>query len=112
MSAKSVYRVIFDYEEKHYELYVRKVLESNMNGFIEVEGIIIGEGSQLVVDPHEEKLKMEFNGVKRCYIPIHTILRIDEVENEGTPKVMPVHHDALNVSPFPTQIKKPDSDED
>ena len=42
--------------------------------------------SSVVVDPSEEKLKTEFNSVKRCFIPMHSIVRIDEVEKQGTSK--------------------------
>ena len=41
----------------------------------------------MVVDPSEEKIKTEFEGVKRTYIPMHSVLRIDEVDKEGVSKV-------------------------
>ena len=37
---------------------------SEMYGFVEVEQILFGEKSQLLVDPGEEKLKTEFAGGK------------------------------------------------
>ena len=37
---------------------------------------------QVVVDPTEEKLKSEFTGVKRSFIPMQAIIRIDEVEKK------------------------------
>ena len=40
---------------------------------------IFDQNSQIVVDPNEEKLKNEFKGVQRSYIPINCIMRIDEV---------------------------------
>ena len=54
-----------------------------MYGFIEVEDYIFDQNSQIVVDPSEEKLKTEFKGVNRSYIPINAILRIDEVEKRS-----------------------------
>ena len=36
----------------------------------------------MIVDPSEEKLKNEFSSVKRSYIPMHSLVRIDEVEKE------------------------------
>ena len=48
---------------------------------------VFGERSGLLVDPAEEKLKAEFQGVKRSYIPMHAVIRIDEVENSGPARI-------------------------
>ena len=58
-----------------------------MWGFIEIEELVFGERSAVLVDPSEEKLKTEFAGVKRSYIPLHSVIRIDEVEKEGVSKI-------------------------
>ena len=58
-----------------------------MYGFIEIEEFVFGERTQMIVDPSEEKLKNEFSSVKRSYIPMHSLVRIDEVEKEGVPKI-------------------------
>jgi len=79
--------VLFANQNQVFELYARAVYQSDLYGFIEVEEYVFGERTQLVVDPAEEKLKAEFAGVKRSYIPMHAILRIDEVEREGTAKI-------------------------
>ena len=47
-----------------------------------------------------KKLKAEFNGVKRSFIPIQAIIRIDEVEKSGVSKIS----SGDNVSPFPVSI--------
>ena len=57
-----------------------------MFGFVEVEELIFGERSAVVVDPAEERIKAEFDGVKRTYLPMHSILRIDEVRKPGVSK--------------------------
>ena len=87
MSAEPIYKVIFLNQNQVYELYARQIYQSDMYGFVEVEEYVFGERSQIVLDPAEEKLKNEFTGVKRSYIPMHAILRIDEVEREGTAKI-------------------------
>lgn len=87
MSAKKTYKVIFYNHEDLYEIYATHVYPSEMYGFVEVEQLLFGEKSQLVVDPSEEKLKNEFGGVKRTYIPMNAIVRIDEVEKTGTAKI-------------------------
>ncbi len=82
-----VYRVIFVNQDQVFEIYARHVYQSDMWGFLEVEEFVFGNRSELVIDPSEEKLKNQFNGVKRSYIPNHAIIRIDEVEQEGTAKI-------------------------
>ena len=66
----------------------REVSQSSMYAFIEVGDIIFGERSKLVVDPSDERLKAEFSGVKRTYIPMHAVIRIDEVDKEGQNKII------------------------
>lgn len=85
--ADPIYKVIFLNQNEVYEIYAKHVYQSDMYGFIEIEGFVFGERSQVIVDPGEEKLKNEFASVARSYIPFHSLIRIDEVEKEGTPKV-------------------------
>ena len=66
---------------------LRHVFQSDLWGFLEVEEFIFGERSQMIVDPAEEKLKNEFSAIKRSFIPMQSIVRIDEVEKEGTCKI-------------------------
>lgn len=66
-----------------------------------MEEYVFGERSQLLVDPSEEKLKLEFAGVKRSYIPMHAIIRIDEVEKQGTGKISEATGGTSNISTFP-----------
>jgi len=87
MAENSLYKVIFYNQNQVYEVFARAIYQSEMYGFIEIEELVFGERSQLLVDPAEEKLKGEFSGVKRSYIPMHAIVRIDEVDKEGTAKV-------------------------
>ena len=85
---KSVFRILFSSQGKGYEIYARKVNQSDIYGFVEIEEIVFGEKSAIVVDPNEEALKNEFASVKRLMIPYHSISRIDEVEKEGQAKVI------------------------
>ena len=97
MSGDSLYRVIFHNQDKVYELYAQSVNDGGLLGFIEVEALTFDEKSQLVVDPTEEKLKSEFKGVERTYIPMHSVVRIDEVERQGTAHISDGEG---NVTPF------------
>lgn len=86
-TSKSIFRVNFINQDKLYEVYCSNVYQSDLYGFIEIEELIFGERSALLVDPGEEKLQQEFSGVKRSFIPMQAIVRIDEVEKGGTPKI-------------------------
>lgn len=101
MSDMPMYKVIFVNQNKVYEVYCKAIYQSEMYGFIEVEDYVFGETSQMIVDPAEEKLKMEFKGVARSYIPMHAIIRIDEVEKEGVGKISDSTGGTGNVTNFP-----------
>ena len=100
MANTAVYKVIFFNQGQVYELYARQIYQSDLWGFLEVEEFVFGERTQVIVDPAEEKLKSEFSQVKRSYIPMQAIVRIDEVEKEGVSKISEAA--AGNVTPFPT----------
>lgn len=100
MAKTPVYKVVFLNQGEVYEIYARQVYQSDLWGFLEVEEFVFGERSQMIVDPAEEKLKSEFAGVKRSFIPLHAVVRIDEVEKEGACKVSELKGTG-NVTPFP-----------
>lgn len=101
MSKKSLYKVIFHNQGKVYEIYARGVQQGAMYSFIEVEKIVFGEKSRVVVDPAEENLKAEFRNVTRTYIPLHAIIRIDEVDKQGAAKITELTGKSGNITPFP-----------
>lgn len=109
MSEQTVYKVIFFNRSQVYEIFAKAIFQSDMYGFIEVEELVFGERSNLVVDPGEEKLKAEFADVKRSYIPVQAIIRIDEVEKTGTSKVSDIKA-SENVATFPFQGSAPKTD--
>ena len=101
MANQPVYKVIFHNQNQVFEVFARQIYQSDMWGFIEIEEFVFGERSQILVDPSEEKLKSEFKGVKRSYIPLQAIIRIDEVDKEGTGKISDVSSSEGNVSRLP-----------
>ena len=107
--AKHVYKVIFHNQDKVYEIYAERFSESDIFGFIEVDSIVFGETSSVVVDPSEERLKNEFNDVRRFYVPVHSIIRIDEVAKQGAAKIKDVNNSPAIVTPFPFSKKRPES---
>jgi hypothetical protein len=100
MAASHIFRIMFVNQGKVYEIYARKVSHGDLFGFIEVEEVLFGERSTVVLDPSEERIKSEFEGVKRTFLPMHSVLRIDEVKKQGTSKITAVEGGA-NVTQFP-----------
>ena len=104
-SKKSLFRITFMSQGKVYEIYATSVGHSSLFGFIEVEKLVFGKRSSVVVDPSEEKIKTEFEGVKRTYLPMHTIIRIDEVDKQGTSKISKI--EGGNITQFPVPVYTP-----
>ena len=101
MAKEPVYKVIFQNGNQVFEVFARQIYQSDMWGFIEIEDFLFGERSQIVVDPSEEKLKNEFGSVNRSYIPLQAIIRIDEVDKEGSGKVSDSPAAEGNIASFP-----------
>ena len=102
MKKSNVYKIKFIQLGEIYEVFARHIYQSEMYGFIEVEEYIFNREKQLVVDPTSEKLKNEFLNVERSYIPLNSIIRIDEVDELGEAKIT---ENKGQVSPFPINIQ-------
>jgi len=101
-SKEHLYKITFINQESVYEIHALRVCESEIfSGFIEVEDFVFDKNAALVVDPSEERLKLEFAEVKCCYIPVYSVLRIDEVEKKGSSKIKTLKKGTANVSMFP-----------
>lgn len=96
-----LFKVIFSNQGQVYEIYARQVSQGELFGFIEVEQLLFGERSKLIVDSSEERLKTEFAGVRRIFIPMHSVVRIDEVEKQGPARITPSEGGAGVVKAFP-----------
>jgi hypothetical protein len=86
-TARRIYKVTFLNQGQVYEIYARRVNQGGLLGFVEVEGLLWGEKTTVVVDPSEERLEREFEGVKRSYLPMHSVIRIDEVQKRGQSRI-------------------------
>jgi hypothetical protein len=102
MKKNNVYKIIFIQLGEIYEVFANQIYQSDMYGFIEVEDYIFNKDKQLLVDPTSEKLKNEFSQVRRSYIPMNAIIRIDEVNETGDAKIK---ENKNQVSPFPLNIQ-------
>lgn len=104
MKSKKIFKVVFLNQGQIYEVFARQVYQAELYGFVVIEELVFGERSSLVVDPSEERLKTEFESVKRSFIPMHAVIRIDEVEKEGIAKISEADG---NVSQFPSPLYAP-----
>lgn len=104
MAESTIFRVTFLNQGQVYEVYARHVAQGGILGFVEVEGLIFGERSRILIDSSEERLKTEFEGVRRVYIPLHSVVRVDEVEKAGRGRI--VAGDG-KVASFPVTIVQP-----
>jgi len=105
MAASHIFKILFANQGKVYEIYAKHVRHGDLFGFIEVEELLFGERSSVVVDPAEERIQNEFAGVKRTYLPLHSVLRIDEVKKSGVSKI--TTFEGANVSQFPMSLYTP-----
>lgn len=86
----AIYRVQFLSGGERYELYVKELVTSNIFGFIEIADFVWDTHTELVLDPSHERLKDEFAEVNRTYVPMHNVLRIDQVDKKGSAKITPL----------------------
>lgn len=108
MSDDLIYRVTFLSQGQIYEVYSHSVSQGGLLGFVEVGELVFGEKTQVVVDPSEERLQREFSGVRRSYLPMHSIVRIDQVTKQGTARIRDLDRsETPRVTPFPIPIYTP-----
>ncbi|NQV86456.1 MAG: DUF1820 family protein [Woeseiaceae bacterium] len=105
MSKKTLFKIVFMCQGQVYEIYARSVGHGELFGFVEVEELVFGERTTVVVDPSEEKIKTEFENVKRTYLPMHSVIRIDEVDKQGVSKISKL--EGGNVAQFPVPVYTP-----
>jgi hypothetical protein len=105
MTERRLYKVVFMNQGQVYEVYARSVGQGNLFGFVELEELVFGERTSVVVDPSEERLKAEFESVKRTYVPLHSVIRIDEVNKQGPSKISTA--EGGNVAKFPIPLYTP-----
>ena len=105
MADEKLYKVIFMNQGQVYEVYARGVGHGSLFGFVEIEELVFGERTTVVVDPSEERIKSEFENVRRTYLPMHSIIRIDEVDKQGVSKISKL--EGGNVAQFPLPVYTP-----
>jgi hypothetical protein len=96
-----IFRVTFHNQGKVYQLHARQVGQAELYGFVEVRDLLFDEHTSVVIDPAEERLKDEFDGVQRLMLPLHAIVRVEEVEGRGQNKILDIDGSISNITPFP-----------
>lgn len=99
---EKLYRIAFLNHGKVYELFCTGVCTSGLLGFLEVSGLELGDKDSLVVDPTEEKMRDEFDGVEVLHLPLHSVLRVEQVKKKGQ-LVIRERESGEKVTPFPVQ---------
>lgn len=100
-----LFKVIFVNQGQVFEIYAKAIYQSELWGFLEVEEFVFGERTQMVIDPSEEKLKSQFEGVLRSYVPMHAIVRIDEVEQLGVARISEASDNNIMSFPLPVPTR-------
>ncbi|MEO7064367.1 MAG: DUF1820 family protein [Dokdonella sp.] len=84
MRKPKLYKVTFLAQGKSIELHARHVASSELWGFTEVGELVFDTpGENLVIDPTEERLREEFKDTTMLHMPMHAIVRIEEVAKRG-----------------------------
>jgi len=103
-----IYKVVFSNEGEIWEVYCQEVSQSGIFAFIELAGFLFGEKTVVVVDPAEERLKRVFDGVERTHVPMHAVVRIDEVMKRGTATIHVARSDkGAKVLTLPSPLHTP-----
>jgi hypothetical protein len=103
--AKPLYKVTFLNQGKVYELYARHVAGSMLWGFTEIGELVFDVRDGVLVDPTEERLRDEFGNTRALHLPMHSIVRIEEVEKKGQSAIRDAATGETVVTPFPLPAK-------
>ncbi|AXK73003.1 DUF1820 family protein [Lysobacter sp. TY2-98] len=99
--SKPLYKVTFLSAGKVYELYARHVASGAIWGFTEVGELVFDVNEGVVVDPTEERLRDEFGNTRVLHLPMHSIVRIEEVERKSQASIRDAATGERVVTPFP-----------
>jgi hypothetical protein len=107
MATRKLFKVVFLNHGKIYEIYAKKVHASELYGFVQVSDLVFEAQSSVLVDPSEEKLHDEFKKTRHLHLPMHAVIRVEEVEERG----LAVIRDAQTgekITPFPMPAPRKD----
>jgi hypothetical protein len=82
------YRVHFNWKEKEYQLIARS-LDLTHPYFVSIKDLLFPKGKNLIIDPSEDDVKKTFSETNHIMIPLQSVSMIEELQDDGTSKVMP-----------------------
>jgi len=100
MAKDILYRVAFHNHGRVYEVYCSSVSTSALWGFLEIAGMVFDSGDAVVIDPTEEKIREEFADVEVLHVPLHGVLRVEQVRRKGKAMIRD-RESGEKVTPFP-----------
>ena len=100
MAGSNMYRIAFLNNGKVYELYSRGVTTSGLWGFVEISELVFDSKDAVVIDPTEDRMRAEFEGVEVLHLPMHSVLRVEQVRERGK-AVIRDRESGETVTPFP-----------
>ena len=62
---------------------------------------------QVVVDPNKDSLKSKFGSAKQIYLPLHAVIRVDEVDREKVSRMHAGQKGSSEVRAFPVPLYPP-----
>lgn len=105
MASKKLYKISFHNAGKIYELYARQISSGTLWGFTEISDLVFDVNEGLVIDPTEERLRDEFAHTRTLHLPMHSIVRIEEVDRKGQLAIRDAASGEKVVTPFPIPAK-------
>ncbi|MGD9808694.1 MAG: DUF1820 family protein [Deferribacterales bacterium] len=91
---KKLYKIIFIDEDKKIQTIHSSMLNpSSFLGLVEISDIVFLDKSDIIISPDDGNLKAKFKNVERSYIPLNSIVRIDEITLEKETPVIRLHSD-------------------
>ena len=105
---KTYYKVSFIHQNEVYQICARTVGSSDIYGLIEMGEFLFPE-NKLVYNPSEERIRKEFLGIERTWIPYNSVIRIDEVQDNQTTEIKIVPLESPSAAPGPIPLNKRES---
>ncbi|PLX69823.1 MAG: DUF1820 domain-containing protein [Denitrovibrio sp.] len=77
---KKLFKIIFiDEDKKIQTIHASELNPSSFLGLVEISDIVFIDKSELIISPDDGNLKEKFKNVERSFLPLNSIIRIDEI---------------------------------
>ena len=104
---KTYYKISFTSDNELYQVCARNVSASDLYALVEIGEFIFPE-TTLVYNPGEERLRREFEGIRRTWIPYHAIVRIDEIADTRATEAKIIPLESVARPRKETPLKRPE----